>query len=139
MDGGPVSLAAIPVLRRFVRRVDARVTLVHVLDGPPLPRWQIPGEPFAEAERQLRSELLPVETVVRTGEPAGEILAVCREQEADLLVMSTHGRSGPARWILGSVTESVLRHATLPMLVVPASGVRTAAGVPGEIGGTSLA
>jgi len=120
--GSPLSCSAATALLAFVKGVDARVTLVHVLeDKAPAPHWQIPGDPLGEVEKRLRAALLPVETEIRSGDPTEEILKVCRGRDADLLVMSTHGRTGPARWLLGSVTESVLRETPLPMLVVPAA------------------
>jgi len=48
------------------------------------------------------------------------ILDYVRAVGADALVLGTHGRRGPSRWFLGSVAEDVLRHATCPVLVVPA-------------------
>lgn len=58
-------------------------------------------------------------TEVREGPVVAGILAAAREMSADLIVMSTHGRSGFERLALGSVTEKVLRKASCPVLVVP--------------------
>lgn len=55
----------------------------------------------------------------RTGIPRQEILATSIEWDADLIVMGTHGRTGFDHFISGSVSESVLRRATCPVLVVP--------------------
>lgn len=55
---------------------------------------------------------------VEEGDAAGMIVDVAQEEGADLIVMSTHGRSGVGRWLLGSVTERVLRHAHCPVLAV---------------------
>ena len=60
-----------------------------------------------------------IETVIGRGDPAREITAHAREAGADLLVAGTHGRSGLPRWLLGSVTEELLRTAPCPLLVVP--------------------
>jgi nucleotide-binding universal stress UspA family protein len=57
-------------------------------------------------------------TDVRTGPPADAILACAHAQHADLIVMSTHGRSGLGRWVYGSVADRVLHGATVPILVV---------------------
>ena len=57
--------------------------------------------------------------VVREGSPAVEILHYAAEHETDLLVLGTHGRSGFERFMLGSVTEKVLRKASCPVLTVP--------------------
>lgn len=56
--------------------------------------------------------------VQKFGNPAQVILETAAEEEVDLIVMSTHGLSGFARWVMGSVTERVLRHAPCPVFVV---------------------
>ena len=66
--------------------------------------------------RHLRDDGLTVTTEVRTGFAAREILAAARP--GDLLAIASHGRSGPARWLLGSVAEEVTRKATVPVLLV---------------------
>jgi nucleotide-binding universal stress UspA family protein len=53
-----------------------------------------------------------------SGRPASVILDCEQNERADLIVMSTHGRSGVGRWMLGSVTEKVLQQAQVPLLVV---------------------
>jgi nucleotide-binding universal stress UspA family protein len=60
-----------------------------------------------------------VTPVIKEGLIAGEIVRFSESDRADLLVMGTHGRSGFEHLILGSVTESVLRHASCPVLTVP--------------------
>jgi len=86
------------------------------------------GRPKEDLER-LRRELeqfvqeegggLAVTAVVKEGLITGEILRSIESVRADLLVMGTHGRSGFERLMLGSVAESVLRHASCPVLTVP--------------------
>jgi nucleotide-binding universal stress UspA family protein len=53
------------------------------------------------------------------GDPRTLIVNWARDKAADLIVMSTHGRSGLPRMILGSVTEKVLRSAACPVLAIP--------------------
>jgi len=60
-----------------------------------------------------------VHIVVETGEPATLILKAAQETHAETIVMSTHGRSGFSRWLLGSVTNRVLSAATCPVFVIP--------------------
>lgn len=62
---------------------------------------------------------VPVVTAVRTGVPAKEILAYAGEHDVDLIVMGTHGRTGLHRYLIGSVTERVVRLADAPVLSVP--------------------
>jgi nucleotide-binding universal stress UspA family protein len=67
----------------------------------------------------LRKQGYQVRTRVEAGDPADCILHAAVKLEVDLIVMSTHGRSGVSRWLFGSVTNRVLGHATRPVLVVP--------------------
>ncbi|MCU4744577.1 universal stress protein [Halobacteria archaeon AArc-m2/3/4] len=62
-----------------------------------------------------------VVTAVRAGRPSRELLAYADENEVDLVVVGTHGRTGIRRWIMGSVATSVLRDARCPTLTVNAS------------------
>ena len=57
---------------------------------------------------------------VETGNPAMEIIRVANEINANLIAMSTHGRSGITRWAFGSITDRVLRGATTPVFLVRA-------------------
>jgi nucleotide-binding universal stress UspA family protein len=59
-----------------------------------------------------------VETLVGQGAPAAEILRIAAEQQASLIVIATHGRTGLKRLALGSVAEQVIREAPCPVLVV---------------------
>jgi nucleotide-binding universal stress UspA family protein len=67
---------------------------------------------------------VPGQDLVRTGAPADVILDVALMFNIDLIVMSTHARTGIARWFLGSVSDAVLRRSQLPVLLVP-KGIRT--------------
>ena len=72
------------------------------------------GEPLAKLNTSINIK-------VATGNTAEEILKTAEEINADLIAMSTHGRSGISRWALGSVAERVLRNGNRPILVVRAS------------------
>ncbi|MEX2569970.1 MAG: universal stress protein [Gemmatimonadota bacterium] len=65
---------------------------------------------------------------VRLGDPAKVIVAEAESWGADLLVLGTHGRTGTTRFMMGSVAESVLRHAPCDVLVIPTAAVAR----PGE-------
>ena len=52
------------------------------------------------------------------GNPADKILEISKQDDIDLIAMSTHGRSGIGRWLLGSVTEKVVRHSDIPVLLL---------------------
>jgi nucleotide-binding universal stress UspA family protein len=59
--------------------------------------------------------------MVLKGYPAAEIVDAAQELPESLITITTHGRSGAKRWLLGSVTERVIRHAGCPVLIVRAS------------------
>ena len=61
---------------------------------------------------------LPVEIIVREGRPIDAILSEAERHATDLIVMGTHGRRGVDHWLLGSVTEKVLRKSRCPVMVV---------------------
>ena len=81
--------------------------------------------PKDSAERELPDVLnceelrgLKVEEVIGHGDAAAEIVRIADEQGADLIVISSHGRTGLGRIIFGSTAEAVVRHARCPVLVV---------------------
>jgi nucleotide-binding universal stress UspA family protein len=91
----------------------------------PLPIADIAEQLEDSAERELPKIAeceefagLNVEELVVHGEAASEIVRVAREREVDLIVIASHGRTGLGRIIFGSTAESVVRHASCPVLVV---------------------
>lgn len=73
----------------------------------------------------LKKEGIATQTTVVTGWPADKILDYADQNQVDLIIMSTHGRSGVTRWVFGNVADRVLRHSKVPVLMVPPPGCRT--------------
>lgn len=84
----------------------------------PVPREQVLDE-LARAVEAAGIPPLDVTYLAEAGDASATIVDRSVEMAADLLVMGTHGRSGFNRWVLGSVTEKVLRKAPCPVLTVP--------------------
>jgi nucleotide-binding universal stress UspA family protein len=91
----------------------------------PLPIADISEQLEDSAERELPkiSECeecagLDIEEVIVHGEAASEIVRVAKERKVDLIVVSSHGRTGLGRILFGSTAEAVVRHASCPVLVV---------------------
>lgn len=118
IDGSKPSLAIVRPAAELAHPFDAKVLLLHVEEREPsLP---LPTDSkLKEAVDAFAALHVSAMGLVAGGDPASEILEACSVHRADLIAMSTHGRSGLSRWVLGSVTEKVLRTATVPMLVVP--------------------
>jgi nucleotide-binding universal stress UspA family protein len=63
---------------------------------------------------------LKIHQVVDAGQPFGSIVDCAEKEGVDLIIMSSHGRTGLSRMLIGSVTDKILRGAPCPVLVVPA-------------------
>jgi nucleotide-binding universal stress UspA family protein len=104
-------------------REQAQVLLLHVLPGIAVVEEEDQAQAMAERWLQevARQVPGPVETLVVRGTPATEICRVATERHCDLIAMSTHGRTGRARDLLGSVANEVLRQAPCAVLVFRAA------------------
>jgi nucleotide-binding universal stress UspA family protein len=93
---------------------------------------------LAGVGQRLSETGLVAQPEIRLDPPAEAILTSVIEEQAELIVMSTHGRGGLGRWVYGSVTDRVLRGASLPVLLVRADGLATmAAGVADAVEGVT--
>jgi nucleotide-binding universal stress UspA family protein len=72
---------------------------------------------LAKVEANLKSVGVKVNSVVRYGHDAREIIEHGKDRNFDLIAMSTHGRSGLTQFILGSVANKVIHNATVPILL----------------------
>lgn len=140
VDGSALSESALSMAAEVLtgprREVELIRVVASVLEGvvsfaavgaaPMLgPEWDDGQEEQAsEARAYLESvsHRLPrdirVRTAVRLGDPAGEIALRAREGAFDLIVMSTHGRTGLGRWVMGSVADGVVHRTAVPVLLV---------------------
>jgi nucleotide-binding universal stress UspA family protein len=135
VDFSAFSRRALAYAVTLARRYEGRVTLLNVV--PELPSallFPLSGDrPSLDAFdreglwEELRDfgapagEQVPMDAVVVEGDAARQIVEHARRTRADVVVMGTHGRSGFERWVLGSVTEKVLRKLECPVLTVPPS------------------
>jgi nucleotide-binding universal stress UspA family protein len=71
---------------------------------------------------KLEAKGIKVRTDVLLWPPAEAIASYAEQNDADIIVMSSHGRSGPSRWTHGSVADKVLRSSTVPVLMIRAPG-----------------
>jgi nucleotide-binding universal stress UspA family protein len=133
VDFSDCSKKALQYAVAFARQFNAALTLLYVA-----PTYYLNGEfaggiDLARLEKELREageqqladwvvrevdEFVTTKTVVRLGRPAEAIADAARQLEVDLIILSTHGRSGLKHVFLGSVAENVVRHAPCPILVV---------------------
>jgi nucleotide-binding universal stress UspA family protein len=130
LDGSERAERALPFATRLASQSGGSLVLVRVISEsayapPPLGILDGKPDPSREAEDYLHViasgadvASVTVETVVIIGSPAVEILHAADSSNADAIVMCSHGRSGLAKWTMGSVAQKVGRHATVPVLVI---------------------
>lgn len=132
LDGSEFARQAVPRAVSLARRAEARLLLARVHHGfPPADPEEAPRS-LVEADRQLearereelaaaaedvRSRGVEVETAFEEG-PVAQALVRRAEEAADLVVMSTHGRSGFSRFWLGSVADHLIRSCGVPLFLV---------------------
>jgi nucleotide-binding universal stress UspA family protein len=92
----------------------------NVIDKQDMERHRTRLDRFVAEKLADASANLKIRKVVDAGEAYGAILDCADNEGVDLIVMSSHGRTGLARMLIGSVTDKVLRGASCPVLVVPA-------------------
>ena len=137
-DFSPAGDHAVNHAFRLAADHGAEVLLLHVLEMVVAPNpvyAYYPTDPLtpevrARAESDARQALedrvpktggladIPHQTLVVPGMPAEEIIRVAEAHQVDLIVISTHGRTGLTHFILGSTAERVIRHVHCPVLVV---------------------
>ncbi len=112
---------AVPIAQKF----SARIHLVHVLPDPgKTPKDEVTRQRTVALKRlgEMSLSLLPprvrAENAVLTGKPAEQILALAGKQTIDLIVLTTKGRSGLKRVLVGSTAEEIMRHAPCPVMSV---------------------
>jgi nucleotide-binding universal stress UspA family protein len=130
LDDSAIAAHAAEVGLELAISLKAQAALVYVVDpvpalqtdsGIPAAEWlttlKREGQTFLATAAQRTGEPPPWQ-FLREGKPADQILAAAREWSADVIVIGTHGRSGVSRLVLGSTAESVVRHASCPVLVI---------------------
>jgi nucleotide-binding universal stress UspA family protein len=144
VDFSNCSLAGLKYAARLARDTGATLRLFHVIypyaqafgiDRPGIDATSLMKAAEATAKTQI-SELLrmnflvdlPCETEIRTGPAIDEIVSESSGREIDLVVTSTHGRTGFEHAIIGSVAEHVIRYAECPVIVVPSRESNSSAG-----------
>jgi nucleotide-binding universal stress UspA family protein len=126
-DGSAYAKRALRYAKRFGPDLEAVVITVSpvLIEGPPTEQSTDPQRDMEaaraqleEASRILGEDGVEADTVHVAGNPAAEILAAAEERRADLIVVGQRGRSAISRFIEGSVTDRVVRHAACDVLVV---------------------
>ncbi len=137
LDGSSLSERALPVACVLARKFESQIILLRVLDipTPTAPTSHLEetigwirearrhalqeAQSYLETiQRELYGEGFETRILLRDRSPAEDILNVASAEGIDLIVMSSQGKGGLARWTFGSVAERVARHSLCPVLLV---------------------
>ena len=134
LDGSTLAECVLPHIAAIAPVTNARITLLHVLqsvpNGPATPavdpvEWHLQkqnAEKYIEgiANRLRESGILGVESMILEGSPAGTTIDFARNNNVDLIVLSTHGHSGLSGWNVSSVVQKILLRSYKSTLLVRA-------------------
>ena len=133
LDGSDLAEAVLPHVEMLAQTNGSEVILLRVAVNPayqfamsdPSIVGVLVSDMEAESEKylkrmteQLKSHGIAVTSEIAEGGTADCILKIAEQKGADLIAMSTHGRSGVARWLIGSMADRVVRTAKVPVLLV---------------------
>jgi len=142
LDGSELAECVLPHVETFIKEFKiSDVTLIRV--EPPELKYQLefpmPANIIAERESAVKSlakdylnqvvnrlkdngTIFHVEVIV--GRIAASLIDYAQENDLDLILIATHGRSGVTRWVRGSIADRILRSANIPVLMVQAPGTK---------------
>lgn len=138
-DFSPASGAALRYARALAEKFGASLEVLHILDNDFLRAVVTdPRDVEAGTLQKVQSLLTAGERergaralVMRSDDPADEIVSYARSAPVDLIVMGTHGRHGVAHLLMGSVAEKIVRDAPCPVMTVRESRVAEEAAAAG--------
>jgi nucleotide-binding universal stress UspA family protein len=121
LDGSENSERVIPWAKQYARKAKSEVYLLRVVTSAGAAAAQEVQEAWRYLqgwEREFNYANVPAKVLVREGPPADAIVRAARLRSCDAIVMATRGGSLVQRWLIGGVTEQVMRMSTQPVLVV---------------------
>lgn len=132
-DGSESARKAVDATIEFARLSGAKIYAVYVIDRsiyssvPEDQEWEkamydrfreLGEEAVSYVEKTAKNAGLQIESTLLEGHPAEEILSFAEKQDADMIVVGSLGKTDVERFLLGSVSEKVVRNAKVPVLVV---------------------
>ena len=133
LDGSTLAEAALPHAEAIAKSEGAEIILLRIPMIPatelfarePSIAVRIQEEEETEAKNyintkveELKKDHIKVSAITLEGPVPDTILAVADETHADMIAMSTHGRTGLQRWLMGSVADRIVYHAHIPVMLI---------------------
>jgi nucleotide-binding universal stress UspA family protein len=133
-DFSPYSCEAFAWADMFAKKFSSKILILHIMSERAAEEMvSVPGHPWEKVLEQEEKDMVDQfqaclvsdigagverETEVAVGEPHAKIVEVAKEKNADMIVMATHGRTGLAHALMGSVAEKVIRTAPCPVFSI---------------------
>jgi nucleotide-binding universal stress UspA family protein len=139
LDGSALAECVIPHIKIIAKAANSRVELISVAEPIEIPtRGKIAlsdddlKQINADAQKNLHHYLTSIKNqlkrsgiearaLVLNGKPAESLVKYIENNDIDLIIMATHGRSGITKWFWGSIAEKVLRAVNVPVLLIKTS------------------
>ena len=133
LDGSPLAEAVLPHAEALAKSEHAEIIILRVPNAPiseflsrdPMIAEMIHTDMEKESEEYVREKVAMLEKdnikvtgITKDGLVPDTILAVADETHADIIAMSTHGRTGISRWLMGSVADKIIHHAHIPVMLI---------------------
>ena len=133
LDGSPLAEAVLPHAEALAKSEHAEIVILRIPNVPaseflardPMIAEIIYKEMEKESEdyvhtkvTELKKDNIMVTGITKDGPVPETILDVADETHADMIAMSTHGRTGVSRWLMGSVADKIVHHAHIPVMLI---------------------
>jgi nucleotide-binding universal stress UspA family protein len=140
LDGSDISKYALEHVKEIALSCGVpKVIILYVVEPINPGMYEVPAQVIDDAAQKgkdfgnrylnsvvvnMKGQGLEVEPVLMSGKVTESILGYAKDNGVDLIAMTSHGRSGLSRLVLGSVAEKVIRHATIPVLLVTPTDIK---------------
>lgn len=133
LDGSPLAEAVLPHAEALAKSEHAEIIILRVPNAPvseflsrdPMIAEMIHADMEKESEEYIHNKVAALEKenikvtgITKDGPVPDTILNVADETHADIIAMSTHGRTGISRWLMGSVADKIIHHAHIPVMLI---------------------
>jgi nucleotide-binding universal stress UspA family protein len=139
LDGSPIAECVIPHIEAIAKACGSDVELISVIEPIEIPtrgRIALTDEDMNRITSDIKKEIhkyldsisdrlnrsgIKTNPVILTGKPADSLVEYANNNHIDMLIMTTHGRSGISKWLWGSVAEKVIHAVNVPVLLIKAN------------------
>jgi nucleotide-binding universal stress UspA family protein len=139
LDGSALAECVIPHIESIAKPWKSDVELISVVEPIEIPtrgKIALDDEDLKQINNELKQEThkyllnvarrlenagISAESIIIVGKTAESLIEYANDNDVDLIIMATHGRSGISKWFWGSITEKVLRAVNIPVLLIKAT------------------